>query len=96
MHMTIGVNELARECGAYWLLDTIYIAQRIVPAVSREPFQAWTLTVSDGKGELVCTDGDKGEGPVVLYAQAIPYTDFPHATARLFVADGVAMLPEEY
>jgi hypothetical protein len=95
MVYTLGARELARENGAYWLLDAICIAQ-VSEAVSREPFQAWTLTVSDGKGELVCTDGDKGEGPVILYSQPIPYTDFPAGTARLFVADGVVMLPDEY
>lgn len=94
MLYTDGVQHVAEEGGAYWLLDLICIAQ-VLPRLSREPFQVWTLTVSRDAGKVVCTDGDKGDGPVTLYAQAIPYTDFPLDRITFWVEGGVVMLPSE-
>jgi hypothetical protein len=89
---TDGARHVADEGGAYWLLDEIALAQKFNPAVKREPFQVWKLTVSDRKGTLTCDDGN---GNIVL-TKRIPFTDFPLAEIKLYFTDNVILLPSEY
>jgi hypothetical protein len=95
---TEGARHVAERGGAYWLLDEIALAQRFEPAVrALEDMQCWTLTVAaDGSARLRCTDGDGAE----VFAKAIPWTDFPLPSVRLWVeGDGetrVILLPSEH
>lgn len=82
--MTDGTQFLT-ENGAAWLIDEIALAQ-ISPQVSKEPFQAWRLTVNrENTAILEATDGDKGGGPVVLFRKEIPFTDFPLPVIDIWV-----------
>jgi hypothetical protein len=98
---TDGAKYMAEHGGAYWLLDVIAIAQRCDKKVAAEPFQSWTLKVSDDDSAvIVCTDGNYTE----LYRQALEFTDFPLPEIALYCcADGtmpgvdwVILLPSEY
>ncbi|MCP4263647.1 MAG: hypothetical protein GY774_39990 [Planctomycetes bacterium] len=105
MIYTEGVRQFAKEAGAYWLIDAIASYQFRGHACYDEPFQSWSLHVADNVAELLCTDGDKGPGPVELARQTIPYTDFPtQGVTRFFLEHGsidginqhfVLMLPSE-
>jgi hypothetical protein len=97
---TEGVKFLADQANAYWLIDKIACAQ-IIKQVSAEEFQVWKLKVRDDTSALLtATDGDRGDGPVELFAEGIPYTDFPLDEITLYAGfDGrgaVIMLPGEY
>jgi hypothetical protein len=89
---TDGVKYVADAGGAYWLLDEIALAQRFIPAVKKEPFQVWTLTVSDNHGVLICDDGND----YVVYKKQIPFTDFPLPKIRFYFTDDVILLSGEY
>ena len=97
---TEGVQFLAEQAGAYWLIDAIASYQG-EGVFTRDPllrFQVWTLTVAeDHTARLECV-ADEGEPPAVT--QIIGYTDFPLSEIRLYVCLGehgpVAMLPNEY
>lgn len=90
---TEGAHYLAEQGGAYWLLDSIAIAQAHVNAVKAEEFQAWTLKVnSDSSALLTCDDGNGH----VVYEQAVPFTDFPLPEVKLYFCNSVIMLPGEY
>jgi hypothetical protein len=112
IYYTDGVNWLADKAGAYWLIDAI-ASHQMTPRVMREEFQVWTLHVA-AKVEnptekhiaaiLICTDGDKGDGPKELVRQNIPYTDFPLEKITLYLENGsldgervckILMLPSE-
>jgi len=72
--------------GAGWLVDVIASA-RLDPKVRREPFEAWSLQVDlkTSTAVVTCTDGGKdGREPVTLFAQDIPYTDFPLESIELY------------
>jgi len=72
--------------GAAWLVDVIASA-RLVPRVRQEPIESWSLKVDLEKKTAVvtCTDGGKdGREPVTLFAQDIPYTDFPLESIELY------------
>lgn len=84
---TEGVEFVAKNGGAYWLIDKIFAT-----TPKDEPFQVWTLTVAENKGHLVVTDGDGNE----LQEEHIDYTDFPLDTIVLWLVDGTLMLPSEY
>lgn len=87
--LTDGVKFLARAAACCWLLDAIGSYQ---PQLKNCDFQVWTLTRKDDSVRLVCTDGDYCE----LAKQEIPYTDIVLSTVRLYVIDGVVLLPSEY
>ena len=86
---TEGVQYVAEQGGAYWLVDALALAQ----AISAESFQFWTLTVRpDHAATFACEDGN---GKVV-HTQEIPFTDFPLPVIKFYVTDSVILLPSEY
>lgn len=90
---TDGVQYLAEYGGAYWLLDTIAIAQVHVKVVAAEEFQLWTLTVNpDCSAVITCDDGNGR----IVYKQSLSFSDFPLPEVKLYVRDNVIMLPSEY
>jgi hypothetical protein len=90
---TDGAKYVAEEGGAYWLLDTIAISQRLEKAVAAEAFQVWKLKVrEDRTASLVCSDGND----IVVLKQEIPFTDFPRDEITLWFVDNTIFLPSEY
>ena len=52
---TEGVQYVAEQGGAYWLLDIIAIAQKHEPRVAHEEFQVWKLQVHpDHSATVLC------------------------------------------
>ena len=89
---TEGVQHLAEEIGAYWLVDKIALAQKAEPAIEAEPFQVWELMVEGSSAVLRCDDGNGRQ----LLEKLIEFTDFPEPGIKLYFTDGVIMLPGEY
>jgi len=87
---TDGINAVAEKYKAYWLIDAVASYQG---KMKGEPFQVWTLNADHNKGLLeMRTDSDQP----VMVSQEIPYTDFPSGELKLYLCDGVLMLPSEY
>lgn len=94
---TDGVKYLAQEAGAYWLIDAI-ASWQISPKVKRDPMlqeiQFWKLRVNpDNNTAVLICERDSDD---VAITQEIPYTDFPLESVKLYLADGVLLLPSEY
>lgn len=85
---TDGVKYMADAGGAYWLIDVVASYQR------KEPFQIWELKVKPNKSCVVTMREDTGEPAKVR--QEIPHTDFPLESIKLYLIDGVLLLPSEY
>ena len=85
---TDGVQYLAEQAGAYWLIDAVFSYRR------REPFQVWTLRKNDDNSAVLTMQEDSGE-PVKV-RQTIPFTDFPLDRIKLYLIDSVLLLPSEY
>ena len=92
VHYTDGILFVAERAGAYWLIDEIALAQKAEAALAGEEFQVWTLIVEGSSALLRCDDGNDRR----LLERRIDYTDFPEPGIKLYVADGVIMLPGEY
>ncbi|WP_339864880.1 DUF6876 family protein [Paremcibacter congregatus] len=89
---TDGVQYVANQGGAYWLIDIIGSYQ-FEPRIAREPFQHWVLTVNaDKTAVIICSDGNGAE----LARQDISYTDFPLDNIGLFLTDKTLLLTSEY
>ena len=99
-----GVQYLAEEGQAYWLIDAIasyYITSKMRSAMAQderlESMHFWTLTVKDERGVLVA-QADSGEPAFIK--QKIPYTDFLLDEVRIWAGfDGrhwVLYLPSEH
>jgi hypothetical protein len=89
---TPGVDHLAREARAYWLIDLIASHCRN-PKIVSEEFQVWTLTLhANRSATLSVTDGNNGE----LLRREIHRTDFPLDDITLYLTDGTLLLPSEY
>ncbi len=89
---TDGVQFVAKQAGAYWLIDEIALVQIGEAKLSGEEFQVWTLIVDGSSAILRCDDGN---GRLLLERQ-VPFTDFPDCGIKLYATDGVIMLPGEY
>ena len=94
--LTDGALYVAKEGGAYWLMDLIASAQ-LLAKVRAESFQVWGLTVNPDKSALVTCDDGNGN---IIYSQEIPYTDFELDGIKLYACDDgehlIIMLPSEY
>lgn len=93
---TDGVQYLAEQGGAYWLIDAIASWQadpRISQDAMLQQIQFWQLTVKDDLSALLVCERDKGD---VVVSQDIPFTDFPLQEIMLYLQQGVVMLPSEY
>lgn len=88
---TEGIQYLAENAGAYWLLDEIALTQ-LKRKVAAEPFQVWELIVhQDSSAELVCTDGNEHE----VYRKHLTYTDFPAEGIKVYFENNTIVLPLE-
>jgi len=86
---TDGVKDMAEMCESYWLLDAIFSYRR------NEPFQVWELKVDLEKSKAVLTMRTDSNKPI-LVQQKIPFTDFPLDEMKLWLVNGVLILPSEY
>jgi hypothetical protein len=89
---TDGVAHLAEKYGAHWIID-IVASHQLLDSVATEPFQCWNVVVENGAGFYVADDGDGNE---IVCPTSISTTDFPSPGVRLWLVDGVLMLPSEY
>ena len=86
---TDGIITLAEAAGCYWFLDVIGSYQtnkKLDPA-----FQVWKLEVKDSSAVVYGYNDTE-----LIISQEIPYTDFPLDKVKLFLMDGVILLPSEY
>ena len=89
---TDGVKDMAEGCQAYWLIDLI-ISHQCKKEVNLERFQVWNLSrVKDSLFKIIATDGNDNR----VAFQQIPFSDFPHDMATIWLVDGCLMLPAEY
>ena len=91
LHYTDGIKFLAEKANAYWLIDLIASWQIKVKDI---PFQVWDLKKVNNTSAVITMREDKDEPAVVV--QKLPYTDFPLKYIKLYVVNGVLMLPSEY
>ena len=102
---TDGIQWLAETAGAYWLIDAIGSHYCLKRKLKAEPFLVVRLTVDhrEPRPEFMArltfhtdwNDGDAKVNPSIC-TQRIPYTDFPLKEIKLYLCDGVLMLPGEY
>jgi len=92
-HYTDGVQYLANEAGAYWLIDLIVGCQLEHATVKAEPFQVWDLVVNEDRSAwLIMTDGNSR----TVHKETLDVTDFPLSEIRLYLTGNVLLLPSEY
>lgn len=102
MLYTQGVHWLAENAECYWLLDLIGFYQRHEKTAGVW-LQDWAFEKTGGPdmpegrplptGKWALTLKDDGK---VLLAHGIGSTDFPLGYVRLWLIEGVLMLPSEY
>jgi hypothetical protein len=89
--ITDGVQALAEAAGCYWILDIIGSYQHVKKL--DKAFQVWTLAVDlVNCTAVVCGLNDTK----LIITQEISYTDFPLEKLKLFLMDGVILLPTEH
>ena len=88
---TDGIIALAESAGCYWLLDVIISHQtnnKLDPS-----FQVWEL-IRNKNDDNVIIKGYNDKTKIVT--QKIPFTDFPLEEIKLYLIDGIILLPSEY
>ena len=93
---TDGAKYLADAAGAYWLFNIVW---SVLPRIADE-FAVLELTLEKGSSRAEVLIHDGREPRTIYHRQAIPYTDFPLPTIKLYVQENdlerVVMLPSEY
>jgi len=90
---TDGVKIMAEAAGAYWLVDAVASWNR------KEAFQVWELHVDrspDRDEPMAILTMIEDTNQPELVRQEITYTDFPLDYIKLYLIDGVLLLPSEY
>ena len=93
---TDGINILVEMCKAYWLVDAICSYQR--KNIRSERFQIWTFErkfYKNGK-EYWLLEMKTDTNATVIIKQKISFSDFPLDDIKLYLIDGVLLLPSEY
>lgn len=96
LKLTDGVKWLAEVCECYWLLDIIFSIARFERKLRGQEFVVCKIRVirlaHSTKAVFTADDGNNN----ILYRQNIPFTDFPLDEIKLYLVDGVILLPSEY
>jgi hypothetical protein len=89
---TDGVAWLCQNADCFWLIDIICSYQKkCMKDQMLCDMQFWTLTAKNNKGLVIC-ERDTGD---IAIKQVIDYTDFPLPEIKIWVENGVMMLPSE-
>ena len=88
---TDGIRILADDAECHWLISDLGIVAKM--KFSHIPFQLWKFRCKDSIGLLTMQEDS---GASVLYEQKYEYTDFPEGEIKLYVCDGIILLPSEY
>ena len=89
----VGVQHVAEQGGAYWLIDKIFAAQYENINLPEQEFQVWILELLEtGGAQLTCHDGDYNW----QHDEKINFTDFPLKKITLYFTGNVLLLPSEY
>ncbi len=90
---TEGVKFLAEHARVYWLIDLIASWQRrALKDVALREFQLWELRITSGKAVVVCLRDSEDEA----FRQKLEFADSALDYVRLYLQDGVLMLPSEH
>lgn len=90
---TDGVQYVAEQGGAHWLIDKIFAEQYENINLPEQEFQVWILELLEtGGANLTCHDGDYNW----QHEEKINFTDFPLKKITLYFTGGVLLLPSEY
>ena len=87
---TDGVIAVAEAAGCYWFLDIIGSYQ--LDTQLDPHFQVWKLVVNHEDSTAVASGYND---TTLIITQEIPYTDFPLDELKLYVMDGIVLLPSE-
>ncbi len=93
---TDGVQYVAEQGKAYWLIDAI-VSWQFDPNIQKDPMlqdiQFWKLKVNQDNSAVLICERDSGN---VAVTQEIKLTDFSLPKISLYFTQNVLMLPSEY
>ena len=89
---TEGVQYLAEQAGAYWLLEHIFAHQH-EPTIQATSMQVWKIIVHDDKSATIQVENGDDQ---IIHSTKIEYTDFPLRSFSLWFIDNTLLLPSEY
>ena len=87
--LTDGANYIRKHCGAFWLFDlitqqTYHIDKSYIIRLNNIKDYEYKFNVHDW------------ETDEIIYQQEIPFSDFPLKQLKLYVLNGICLLPSEY
>lgn len=88
---TDGINYLVESADCYWFIDIVASYQRKLNGIN---FQVWELKVNEDKSAVVTMKEDSDKPNMVT--QKVRSTDFPLNKVKVYVQNGVILLPSEY
>lgn len=89
---TEGVQYLAENAGAYWLIDYV-LSNQMDKKIKAEEFQVWKIKVKDDKSAVIRVE-DGNDNLVKRFN--LEFTDFPLKEFTLWFTESTLLLPSEY
>jgi hypothetical protein len=108
LRYTDGVQYLAEKAECYWLIDVIasHQTKKLLADRMLSDFQVWFLVVGDShefikpkpnyKAVITCWKDTPDVGIKPTVRQDIECANFPLSELKLYLCNGVLMLPSEY
>ena len=94
IQLTDGAKAVADKLKCYWLMDLIASYQpRCMKDRMLCAIQFWCVTVEEDHSASVACNRDEDD---TAFVQEVEHTTLPMGALRLWVQDGVVLLPSEY
>ncbi|MEO5350533.1 MAG: hypothetical protein H7836_12935 [Magnetococcus sp. YQC-3] len=90
IYYTEGINYLAEQEEAYWLINLIGSYQEEI----KETFQIWNVRLCENGGAVITCRTDSNKPNIVT--QCIEYTDFKLDNFEVYCINNVILLKTEY
>ena len=89
INLTDGANYIRTNCGAYWLFD-------LITQQTYQKDKSYVVKLKNIKESEYIFNVLDWQTDEIIYQQEIPFSDFPLDQIKLYVLNGVCLLPSEY
>lgn len=97
---TDGIKYMADKCGAWWLLDEVWLQLHAQKAFQKDHMWVVEFTCRDNRGMIKIHNGQEGKARINLKDIPIHFTDFPLDSIKFWAHQQgkgcIFLLPSEY
>ena len=89
LRLTDGADYIRKNCGAYWLFD-------LIVQQAYQTDKSYVVKLQNTKESVYKFNVHDWQTDEIIYQQEILFSDFPLKEIKLYVLNGIFLLPSEY